>query len=378
MRYDMKLNDGPFDSFLNREKDIELRLNDNKRNMIRPGDRIFFHRVSNEYDVLKCEVIDTRRYPDFAELYQKEDLLRCGYKATDIPSYEDMYEYYSKEEVERYGVLAIEVRLTDEPYLVDGHVHLEHGPLTKEYVLRFIEEAKKKGLDEIDILDHSHRFREFRSCYEHLRVYPQQNEWLNRPSKFADHLDDYDLLIREVRQMELPLRVRFGLEVCYTEGTEEKLKEILKDRHYDFLTGSVHSVGDILYDMPFSKELLKQRYSEEETCRLYYERLTACARSGLFDRIGHPDQIKVTIPTGTCDLAIEYERLAEALKECGVIAENNSGCHWRYGQKDIGNSDELLKTFRKHHVKMIAASDAHDPENAGSFIREATDRIIGK
>ena len=39
--------------------------------------------------------------------------------------------------------------------MIDGHMHLENGPLTKEYVLSFVEAAKQKGLDEIQILDHT-------------------------------------------------------------------------------------------------------------------------------------------------------------------------------------------------------------------------------
>ena len=30
--------------------------------------------------------------------------------------------------------------------MIDGHMHLENGPLTKEYVLEFVEEAHKKGI----------------------------------------------------------------------------------------------------------------------------------------------------------------------------------------------------------------------------------------
>lgn len=33
------------------------------------------------------------------------------------------------------------------PMLVDGHMHLENGPLTKEYVMEFINEAYKQGFD---------------------------------------------------------------------------------------------------------------------------------------------------------------------------------------------------------------------------------------
>ena len=50
--------------------------------------------------------------------------------------------------------------------LVDGHMHLENGPLTKEYVMEFINEAYKQGFDRIQILDHTHRFKEFEVIYQ--------------------------------------------------------------------------------------------------------------------------------------------------------------------------------------------------------------------
>ena len=46
--------------------------------------------------------------------------------------------------------------------MIDGHMHLEYGDLSKEYVLQFVESAVKNGMDEIQILDHTHRFKEFR------------------------------------------------------------------------------------------------------------------------------------------------------------------------------------------------------------------------
>ena len=56
--------------------------------------------------------------------------------------------------------------------MIDGHVHLERGPLRREYVEEFIEEAQRKGIDELQILDHTHRFREFRDMYEPMKKIP--------------------------------------------------------------------------------------------------------------------------------------------------------------------------------------------------------------
>ena len=80
----------------------------------------------------------------------------------------------------------------------DGHMHLENGPLTKEYVLQFVEAAYQKGLDEIQILDHTHRFIEFEPIYEDLKVYDVQKTWLeNKTMKFKDHISDYIDLMKE-------------------------------------------------------------------------------------------------------------------------------------------------------------------------------------
>ena len=99
---------------------------------------------------------------------------------------------------------------------IDGHMHLENGPLTKEYVLQFVEAAHQKGLDEIQILDHTHRFIEFEPIYEGLKQYDVQKTWLaNKDMKFKDHLSDFIDLMKDIQQMDLPVKVKYGLEVCY-------------------------------------------------------------------------------------------------------------------------------------------------------------------
>ena len=84
--------------------------------------------------------------------------------------------------------------------MIDGHMHLEYGDLNKEYVLKFVDAAVKKGLTKIQILDHTHRFKEFEEIYTELKEEPLQKKWLeNKAMKFKDTLDDYDKLIEEVK-----------------------------------------------------------------------------------------------------------------------------------------------------------------------------------
>ena len=90
--------------------------------------------------------------------------------------------------------------------MIDGHMHLEYGDLNKEYVLKFVDAAVKKGLTKIQILDHTHRFKEFEEIYTELKEEPLQKKWLeNKAMKFKDTLDDYDKLIEEVKALDLSL-----------------------------------------------------------------------------------------------------------------------------------------------------------------------------
>ncbi|MDO4501077.1 MAG: histidinol-phosphatase [Erysipelotrichaceae bacterium] len=262
--------------------------------------------------------------------------------------------------------------------MIDGHMHLEYGPLSIEYVKEFVNEALKKGIDEIQILDHTHRFKEFEKTYDELRSIEVQDKWLsNKEMKFKDSLDDYLKLIEEAKKENFPIKVKFGLEVCYTSKSEDFLRNLLKNYHFDFLIGSVHSIEGILYDMSFSKELLWEKMSVDDIYQKYYSEIFKLVDSGLFTQLGHPDTIKLFNYYPTYDLSDTYRTLAKKLKKMNMKAECNTGCSYRYGHKDVGLSDELLKIFKEENVSIITASDAHHPEHVGTNIKEAVQRIQG-
>jgi Histidinol phosphatase and related hydrolases of the PHP family len=260
--------------------------------------------------------------------------------------------------------------------MIDGHIHLENGPLTKEYVLLFVEEAHKKGLDAIQILDHTHRFIEFEPIYEELKQYPVQKKWLeNKEMKFKDHLITFIELMEEIKEMDLPVQVTYGLEVCYVPHHEEKIKEILSQYHFDFIVGAIHSIEGILYDMSFSRELLWDVYDVNDIYQRYYELVFQLIQSDLFTQLAHPDTIKIFEIYPSYDLKSTYEKLSQLLNEHHMKAENNVGCFYRYHHPDVGLSEELLKIFKQNHVEMITASDAHHPSDVGSYIVQASQRI---
>ena len=105
----MKLNNGPFKNIKNGTKTIELRLNDEKRQLLKIKDLIeFTNRETLEQ--LLVEIENLYHYPSFEELYKHFDKVAMGYKEDEEANPKDMEEYYSKEEQGKYGVLGIEIK----------------------------------------------------------------------------------------------------------------------------------------------------------------------------------------------------------------------------------------------------------------------------
>ena len=68
MKHEMKLNNEPFMKIKDGRKTIELRLNDEKRQLLKINDYIEFTNRDNEEKIL-VEVEDLYHYPSFEELY---------------------------------------------------------------------------------------------------------------------------------------------------------------------------------------------------------------------------------------------------------------------------------------------------------------------
>jgi histidinol-phosphatase (PHP family) len=249
--------------------------------------------------------------------------------------------------------------------MIDGHVHLENGELSKEYVYKFVESAKEKGITHLQILDHTHRFFEFKDCYQKVcEVSPLQKVWFEKKQK--NYIQEYLNLIQELKADNQDIKLTFGLEVCYTPETEYVLKEILSKYDFDFLVGSVHSIDGYLYDMDaFSKELLWNKRSPKEIYEKYFNSLSKLIQSNLFTQVGHPDVIKMYQIDPQYDLRDTYKKLAKLAKNHNILMEDNTGAHYRYHHPDVGLNKDFRNILLENDVKIITASDAHYPEHVG-------------
>ena len=151
---------------------------------------------------------------------------------------------------------------------------------------------------------------------------------------------------------------------------KEEIRHILEPYQFDFLVGAIHSIDGLLYDMPWSKELLWEKYNVDDIYHRYYELIFDLVKSDLFTQLAHPDTIKMFGYYPTYDLKPTYHELAELLVEHHVKGECNTGCYYRYHHPDKGLSKELLDIFKEHHVDIITASDAHKPADVGTCIKD--------
>ena len=110
MEHIMRLHKEPFELIKNGSKTLELRLYDEKRQMINIGDTITFENRSYG-DKFQVQVIALYIYPSFEELYKHFDKISIGYKEDEEANPKDMELYYSSEEQSKYGVVGIEMEL---------------------------------------------------------------------------------------------------------------------------------------------------------------------------------------------------------------------------------------------------------------------------
>lgn len=108
--HEMKLQDKPFNSILFGNKDIEMRLYDEKRQKINIGDEIEFTNILTG-ETFKVEVVNLHKFNNFKELYNSFDKERLGYNNEQKANYNDMEKYYSKEEIAKYGVVGIQIKV---------------------------------------------------------------------------------------------------------------------------------------------------------------------------------------------------------------------------------------------------------------------------
>ena len=106
----MTLNQEPFLATTEGWKTVEMRLNDEKRRLLKIGDIIVFTNKETEEKAI-VEIDDLKPFLSFDELYASYPKRAIGYRNDEKPDPRDMLEYYQEEDIRKWGALAICIKL---------------------------------------------------------------------------------------------------------------------------------------------------------------------------------------------------------------------------------------------------------------------------
>jgi histidinol-phosphatase (PHP family) len=238
--------------------------------------------------------------------------------------------------------------------IADYHMHTPLCGHAKGAPKEYAQHAVKVGLQEIGFSDHA----------------PFVHKVDPRVTMSMAQLPEYYRMIEEVQSLyKSELRIKVALEADFLPGYEEKTKKILEDYPYDYVIGSVHFIKSWGFDDPGQR---KQWGAQDvnKVYRDYFDLLRQCAKTQMFDIMGHVDLVKKFGHRATEDMSDEVKKTALTFKECGVAVEiNTSGL--RRQCKEMYPALNFLKIYQKAGVPLTFGSDAHQPDHVGEDFEAA-------
>lgn len=110
MAHEMKLREKYFNMIKDGKKIYEIRLNDEKRQLIYVGDIIVFKKEPNLVEKIDTIVKDLIYFNSFKEMAKTLPLEKVGFLKESVKDVVDIYhEFYTVEAEAKYGVVAIKV-----------------------------------------------------------------------------------------------------------------------------------------------------------------------------------------------------------------------------------------------------------------------------
>lgn len=248
----------------------------------------------------------------------------------------------------------------------DLHIHIERYDYTVESIEKFIDKGVKMGLDEICLLEHSIRFKDFHPTFKEAREYSSyQQKWFDAKAKTAHTLDEFKELATKIRQKNYPIKVSFGLEICWFEQHEDMIRKLVSDDFFDYLLGSVHWIDNWTFNQRKYQWLGRD---VDEIYRRYFALENSLVSSDIFDIIAHPDLVTCHNLYPSYDLKDEYDTLCKNVKKHDMCLEMNTS-------KGLGVNKEFFDIANQNGVKFSTGSDAHRIEDVGRNIKKVYELI---
>ena len=258
--------------------------------------------------------------------------------------------------------------------LTDYHVHLrpdEDDSTAERYFTpanaeRYREVASERGIEELGVAEHIHRFVQSLDIWSH----PWYRHWAH---------DDVDEYVEFLRSVDL----KVGIEADFLPGREDRVANFLDGRDWDYVVGSVHFLRDDAIDVHGEPDWepwdVWRGADPEKVWTRYFETLGEAARSGMFDILAHLDLVKVFaghVPVPDGDLRRFYDRAMDGIADSDVAVEVSTA-GLRKPVAEIYPARALLEMCLDAGRPVALSSDAHDPDQLGHEYERAVELLRG-
>jgi histidinol-phosphatase (PHP family) len=247
--------------------------------------------------------------------------------------------------------------------MIDYHIHTQHSIDAQGTITEYCNQAVKIGLDEI--------------CFtNHCELDPERNDnfirFNGKQEPFSrDGLMKLQSQVHAARDQYVRhgLIVKFGIEVGYYPGIEQRLVEIIQGTDLDFMIGAIHCLDHICIDSSRECGQYFEHHSARQYLENYYASVASLIESGMFDSLAHVDVYKkygrdhygnemIDVPA---DLLTSIFGL---IKENGIALEvNTAGMRF---MKEFYPAPMLMRVAREQGITRITmGSDSHKPDDLG-------------
>ncbi len=246
---------------------------------------------------------------------------------------------------------------------LDAHLHTDLSPDSDVPMELYAAQAFERGIPEIAITDHLD-FLPGAPAYEYA---------------------DYPRRRRTVRALQERwagrVTIHFGVELTYESRFDAEIRAYLRRNEYDYVLGTVHGMADGPYGADNIDAFMEGK-ALAEAVEPNFAEVMAAIRTGLFDTIGHLDQVKRWLlpwysPADFAAAPDLYEPLLKALVESGAALEvNSSGL--RHPVHETYPAAWAVERFRELGGRRVTTgSDAHLPESFAFGLEEAYEILAG-
>ncbi len=237
-----------------------------------------------------------------------------------------------------------------------------------DQIAQYCEEARARGVTELALTEHSHRFVDVASVVGPFWLKLQHEPTSATMAAYWDFharnsLEDYVELAQRAKDEGLPIKI--GLEVDYYRDQMDDVAALLAQYPFDVLIGSVHWLGTWQFDdIDTPLNMHEWTVRDVDQCwRDYALALDELCATRAVDVIAHPDLVKVAgyLASHPADV---WEAMADSAARVDISMECSSA-GW---VKPVGEqypAEGFLDRLAARGVTFTTASDAHRLERVG-------------